>query len=276
MTTRWWVSPPRPDESLRSLVDRAAALYECSSGMLWDSLHQGDSRSCGDVDDPSCPALLRLANAVGLPAARLHVHRLPDAPWVMAPGARRSYCPECWNLDLAQERPYAIRRDWCRVLKTRCSTHGLPLSFAREAWASGKGRFKFPALRLSPEEQGILDLIEAFGIALEQSLFFGVPWPKGWRWTPHAARSLLISVSFNVNSVRDLPAIRNVAPEGNLSGLIYGPRQFQEPASKLAWDSFRSLANPAHRRAALWAVAWTFIPNLSLAYSPGWFQPLPA
>lgn len=271
---RWWVPPPAPDESLRSLLNRAAALYECPPAVLWDSLHDGDSRPSGDVDAPSCAALLRMAKAMGMRAAQLHSHRLADVPWLLAPRARRSYCPHCWNLDLQHDRPYTLRRGWSRVLRTRCPIHGLPLSLAEEAWASRSGRFRYPIVQFSPHEQGILDLIDEFGTALEKSLYFEAPWPKGWRSTPHRARALLISVTFNMNSVRDFPAIRNIEPGGNLSSLIHGPRHLQEPVSKLTWDAFRCVANPAFRRAALWATAWTLVPALPSEYSPGWFPTL--
>lgn len=273
-TTRWWVQPPRPDESLRSLLNRAAAVYECSPGMLWDSLNADDSRPWGDVDAPSCAALLRISNAVGVPVARLHLHRLPDAPWLMVSEERRSYCPKCWNLDLDQDYPCAIQRGWSRVLQTTCPIHRFPLYYAQETWASGTGRFKFEVPCFSPAEQGILELVQDFGTALERSLYFGEPWPKGWRSTPHAARLLLISLSFNANPRRDFPAISNIHPGGNLSSIIHGPRCLQEPVSRLTWDAFRSIGNPAIRRAALWATASMIVPDLPLAHLPGWF-PLP-
>ena len=271
---RWWVSPPRPDELLSSLLSRAAALYERPPAMLWSSLHEGDSRPWGDVDAPSCAALLRMANALGMRATALHSHRLVDAPWLMVPRARSSYCPQCWNLDLEHNRPHILRRGWSRVLRTKCQIHDQPLLLAQEAWASKSRRLKYPIVQLSANEQGILDLIDRFGTVLEQCLYFGAVWPDGWQSTPHHARSLLVSFTFNMNSVMDFPPIRNVDPGGNLSRLICGPRRFQEPISEPTWDAFRSVANPAFRRAAVWATAWTLIPDLPAAYAPGWFGDL--
>ena len=72
---RWWVSPPGPDESLRSLLGRVADLYESEPGELWSRLNAGDPQAAGEVDDPSCAALHRMAQALGVPGASLQAHR---------------------------------------------------------------------------------------------------------------------------------------------------------------------------------------------------------
>lgn len=270
--TRWWIPPPGSDESLRSVLSRAAALYECMPGQLWASLNQDDAQPCGDIDSPSCPALLRIAQALGARAVELLPHRLADEPWRLLPDVRQCFCPACWNEDLRAGRPRTLRRAWSHVLRIRCQTHGLPLCLAQGTWATSTSPYNYQIPKFTPEEQGVLDLIESFGTALEQSLFFGSPWPEGWRGTPQAVRSLLGALSFNQDSRRNFPPIRNVEASGGLSSVICYPRHMQEPLKGSPWEAFRAIANPGIRRAALWVAAWNVVPDLPAASSPGWVK----
>ena len=76
---RWWVSPPVPDESLRSLLGRVADLYESEPGELWSRLNAGDPQAAGEIDDPSCAALLRMGQALGVPGGDGQPGRLLEA-----------------------------------------------------------------------------------------------------------------------------------------------------------------------------------------------------
>ena len=40
----------------------------------------------------------------------------------------------------------------------------------------------------------------------------------------------------------------------------------------LLWEAFRSIADPAVRRAALWIGAWAFMPDLAPEMNPGWIK----
>jgi len=272
---RWWIRPPMPDESLRSVLSRAAAFYESTSIQLWASLNSEDPRPSGDVESPSCLALCRMAIAIGVPAAELLAHTQPDTPWLLAPHARNVFCPMCWDEDRARDDPCSIRRSWNRLFRTVCPQHRCPLRIAPEQWASFALSQSLPVPQLSGQEQRILDLIESFGQTLEQSLYFGEPWPDDWRGNPQLARQLLLATSFNVSDVRDFPLINYVQVSSNLAGLVRGSRHQCEPAPKLRWDSYREIADPALRRAGLWATAWTLLPNLPEELSPGWLK-LPA
>ena len=157
--------------------------------------------------------------------------------------------------------PCSIRRGWNRVLRTTCPDHGCPLRLAPEQWATSSLSHPFQPPAFTQQEQQILDLIEAFGEALERSLYFGDPWPSEWRGNPQTARQLLLAVSFNVNEVRDFPLTKYVQVSGNLKGFIRGPLHQQEPYKKLRWDAFRGVADPALRRAGLWATAWALMPE---------------
>lgn len=270
----WWIPAPGEDELLRSVLGRAAALFECSPHKLWASLNEEDNRPSKDIDSPSPAALLRLAHALGIPAMALAAHRLPEALWRLVPEARRCYCPACWNENLRAGRPRTLRRAWTHVLRTKCAMHGHPLILAPDTWATTTSRYEHPIASFSQDEQNVMDLIESFGTALEGSLYFGAPWPKDWHGTPQIARSLLGAVSFNLGTERDFPPIRNVDAHGALAAFICSTRHLQEPFRGDTWAAFRAIVNPGVRRAALWAVAWVLVPDLPSSLSPGWFKDL--
>lgn len=267
--TRWWIPPPGPDESLRSTLNRAAVFYKRAPERLWESLNQHDSRTNGSIDAPSCIALRRMASALGVSARYLSEHREIDTPWRVPAALGRSYCPLCWNRDIADGHPLRMFRSWNNLLCTRCPKHNFPLSYAPTDWATKDRPGGYPIPNLTARDWAILDLIETFGRALEQSLFFGAPWPEGWQDTPHAARAVLILVNWSQASIRDFAATNGVQPESDgLWALVRGIRYRQEPPTRLCWETFRSLTDPAHRRAALWLAAWEFIPGLPNELAP--------
>lgn len=270
-TQRWWIRAPVAGESLRSVLCRAAALYKCSPRNLWYELNDSDTRPAGDVDSPSCFALRRMAAALGIPASQLFAHRQQDTPWLLAPNARDVYCPICWNEDLARGDPNSIRCDWSRLLRTTCLLHNCPLRLAPENWFTSSLGSTLQMPQFSELEKRILYLVESFGQALERSLMSGDAWPSHWRGNPPLARQLLLTVSFNVNEIRDIPLSGYVMANGNLAEVIRGPRRLQEPARKLRWDVFRSISDPALRRAALWSAAWSLARDRPIELSPGWF-----
>ena len=71
---RWWIPPPAADETLRSVLERAAALYHWEPQMLWRALNGDNLESSGSIDQPSCHALVRLGQALGMPALGLRQH----------------------------------------------------------------------------------------------------------------------------------------------------------------------------------------------------------
>src|SRR5690606_7874054 len=107
---RWWIRPPMPDETLRSVINRAAALYECPPKRLWECLNWDDPQPYGEIDSPALRVLRRMAIAMGLPPSDLSAQRLPDAPWLLAPQADEVYCPLCWTDDRRRGDPLWFRR----------------------------------------------------------------------------------------------------------------------------------------------------------------------
>jgi|GEM_PF-4813681 len=148
---RWWIQPPMLDESLRSVLNRAAALYGRTSAQLWASLNSDDPRPTGDVESPSSAALRRMATAIGMPASELLAHRQPDTPWLLAPHARNVCCPMCWDEDRARGEPCSIRRGWNRLLRTTYPQHGCPLRIAPEQWARFTPSHPLPIPQLSED-----------------------------------------------------------------------------------------------------------------------------
>lgn len=269
-TVRWWVAPPGPDESLSSLLVRVADLYESESSELWSRLNANDPHPAGTVDDPSCAALHRLGQAVGMSGAALQGHRLHDTPRQLAPEARLAICPRCWAEDREEGRPLGDRRAWASVLRTLCPIHGTPLVIPRDRRQPDLTTALEAVNALTAEDKQILALIERFGATLEASLFDGVEWPSNWRGNACSARQSLAQVSFNPGASRAPPLIANVSPSPTLAGFIHGPRHYREPNQTNGWAAFRRLASPCERRAALWIAAWRAIPGLETHLSPGW------
>lgn len=270
VTPRWWVSPPGPDESLRSCLARAADLYEADPGELWVQLNTDDPLPIGTIDDPSCAALLRVGEALGVPGASLRPHRLPDSRSQLAPHARMAICPACWLDDDAAKRPRGYRRSWTHVLRTTCPIHHAPLIIPRDRFKPDLAVALAAQQALTDCDREILNMIENFGTALEASLFRGAPWPAAWRSNPHSVRERLCEVSFSLGASRGPPLIANLSPTPTLAGFVHGPRHYWELREADGWEGFRQLVDPCERRAALWIVAWHSIPGLDQTLSPGW------
>lgn len=265
---RWWIPPPAPDETLRSVLERAAALYHWEPGQLWQALNGEGATVAGTIDQPSCLALIRIGQALGMPAARLRQHRVPDVAWRLDPAARRAVCPICWELPTPQQEGLPELRSWTHVLRTHCPIHDTPLCLPVARHHAGTDSTKLAAL--TSDDLEVLSLIETFGTTLEQSLFFGASWPAPWRCGPIQARRLLVEVSSYNGEGAGHPLIANVAPSATLTSFIHGGRHLLQGGVAQDWEWFRSIADPAIRRAALWTAAWMTIPDLPQRLSPGW------
>lgn len=267
---RWWVSPPGPDESLRSLLARVADMYESEPGEVWSRLNAGDPQAAGEVDDPSCAALHRMGQALGVPGASLQAHRLHETPGLLAPAARTAMCPCCWVEDDAAGRPRSYRRAWAHVLRTVCPVHRVHLVIPRDRRQPDLAAAQAQQAALTPDDLQILALIDRLGATLESALCEGAPWPCDWQGSAVSARQALVQVSFNPGGVRGPPVIANVCPSPTLASVVHGPLHYRGPGEAADWEAFRRIADPCVRRAALWVVAWQVVPELPDIYSPGW------
>ncbi len=263
---RWWIPPPAPDETLRSVLERAAALYHWEPGQLWQALNGEGAAGAGTIDAPSSKGLVLLGRALGLPARQLREHLVDDAPWRLDPNARQAVCPICWE-QAASGDPQPELRGWTHVLRTWCPRHGAPLCLPVSRNHSGLDHRH--VTMLTDEDREILSLIDSFGATLERALFFGEPWPAHWQGCPQSARQRLLQVTFRRSDGTDSPLLANVAPGETLAPFVRCGRHVHAGGEN-TWEHFRGINDPAIRRAALWVVAWMSIPGLPASLSPGW------
>lgn len=264
---RWWIFPPAPEETLRSILARAAALYQWEPQMLWRELNEGADEADSDVDSPSCSALLRLARALGVSAARLRDHRVSNVPWRLEASARRAVCPVCWESGEGRPEAQIELRSWTHVLRTQCPMHGVPLCLP--AGRSHSGVRAHHVAALTTEDNAVLQLIERFGLVLERALFFGGPWPIEWRGSPKRVRQLLIDVTIP-DEAAGYALIAMVSPSSGLEAFVRNGRHLPFGTPRRDWERFRRIADPAIRRAALWIAGWMTIPDLPQSMAPGW------
>ena len=269
MGSRWWVPPPRPGETLSSLVGRAARLYCASPQELWRELSPADPDALGDMDHPSLHGLSRLGATLGVAPSALLRARLVDRPWRLAPPARAAVCPSCLAKGLAREVEVLYRADWARVLVPTCAVHREAL---RMPVPGMERRLNVPSLAdLGASDRKILALIEGFGRTLESALYFGGRWPTSWRGSPHQARTWMLRACLPCDGNAQIVPISQVNPPGALAAWVHGTAGHALPAVHgSAWERFRAIANPALRRAAVWAAAWMVIPKLPIRLQPGW------
>lgn len=267
-TTRWWVAPPGPDETLASLLARAATLYDCNGEALWNDLAVPGAPSLGPIDAPTTFGLCRLGDVIGLPPANLLRHRVPDAPWRLAPAARQAVCPECMAEDAAAGRTITFRAGWTRAFVPVCPHHKTPLCLPN---ARGSARAPVESPAPTDADHALVNLIHDFGTTLEQCLHFDASWPTGWKGTAIRARTLVLRACFPERVGASAPC-SSVMPSRGIAPWVHGPRHELLPATKNEWEAFRSVADPAVRRAAMWCAAWLTIPYLPDAWRPGWLN----
>ena len=268
---RWWVTPPRPGETLTSMAQRAATLYHVSPETLWQQLGAGSTTPMGPLDAPSTQGLRRLGQAIGLPPKALVPARLADVPWRLAPQARLAVCPHCADEEAAAGAPPIYRADWTRVLTPVCHRHGTCLRLMSACARSRPNEIgASDPDALSESSQTVLALINNFGKVLEGALYFGRPWPSHWRASPALARTWMLRAALPSGDEPEVVPSHNVASNGALAAWVRGPLRGLSPVHGDAWEAFRSITDPAQRRAALWISAWLTIPDLPENVSPGW------
>ena len=270
-STRWWVAPPQPGETLASLVARAASLYHCSAESLWLNLETGGP-ALGPMDAPTLHGLRRVGEAIGLAPKGLVKQRLYDDPWRLLPDARHAVCPVCVDQEAQEDSPPRYRADWTRVLVPTCSRHGAGLRLACGSIGRRATDLSGDPDDLSDTDRAVLALIQLFGETLERALYFGGSWPTSWRGNPSTARAWMLRACLHRGPDADAVPISNVRPQGALACWVHGPTHLMPPVRVGAWDAFRAIADPAHRRAALWAGAWLVVPGLDSELSPGWYD----
>lgn len=268
---RWWISGPEPDESLRSIVERAVALYGCRGDDYRPHLPRHATpygASASGLDALPIQDILAVARMIGVPASELFMHRLPDHPALLQEHERRVFCPLCWQSDRGADRPLVFRRAWADIFALSCTEHGVPLHWINSLDAANES---FLALRLTPSTNAgkeILELIHGFANTLKGSLYGSVTWPPGWRGSAFSARALLMRCASNLGCLPEHLPISNIWAEPDLREFIAVPGHRAEPLHESPWECMRAMGPPAWRRAAFWLVAWYVIPGMAMTLRP--------
>jgi hypothetical protein len=264
---RWWVEALGPDETFRSLVERADRFHgepPPDTPYAWQ-----DPSSHGNCDAPNSHELLRLARMLDVSATDLFKHRLEDGPHLIYPTERRAYCPQCIREDQAAGRPRAFRREWARFFVLSCSSHGITLHWAEPRLSALKDvDVEVPLRPEEPWQQELLQLIDLFALTLEKCLWRKAPWPTNWFGTAGSARAYLARNLCNlIGANRALPLI-HLWTENVPFPFMAVPKLSMPPLRGPAWERVRRIGRPAWRRAALWLTAWKVIPGLPALWNP--------
>lgn len=269
---RWWIPGPGPDESLRSIVERADQQYGGEREGLRQELAPSATPwhvTASGIDALTARELQHLARTIGVAPRTLFAHRLSDHPMLLLATERRAFCPACWHDDRRAGRPTTFRRAWAGVFCVSCPSHELPLQWAEPGQRKVAEQSMFAAhTPTSKRGRRVLALIEMFARAMEEGLRGRASWPSGWRGNAIAARALLMRSVVNLGCLLEHPPFVNVAPLPDLADWIATPRRRIDPLQFSSWDAVRALGPPAWRRAAFWMTACYVIPNLPLDEQP--------
>lgn len=261
---------PQPEETLRSVLERAGQLLDLPAEELWHQLNEEATEPPGDVDDPSCAALGRLAHALGCTPCEVARHRLPDHAMLLMPEARRSKCPLCVTETEAGACHSIARQAWSSVLATHCDVHGTPLVMSHPLIETPMRQYGAAMNTLSVDDVAILELIGRFARELGGACVEGSSWPYAPTCSVADVKTLLVEM-VTVTGKRSLPAsVASVTAPTSLRPFVHGPLHWCNPVRRRDWEHFRQIADPSIRRAALWAVAWLVVPGLDRRFFPGW------
>lgn len=134
---RFHITPPRPDESLSSVLDRACGLFNiCRAGVIRQMIHVN---SC-DFDAPPQKVCEALASATQTSYEAMQRLSVPaERAWMLVKRADRdAYCPLCADEDIASGMVPYFRLDWSRLWVTHCHIHGTPLMQWRDMSSTGQ------------------------------------------------------------------------------------------------------------------------------------------
>lgn len=271
---RWPVSTLGKDETLQSLTERAARFYDCGPERLWAATNNDDA-SVGLPDDPTAPALARVAHAVGMRPVDLLPSRIPDRSGWLTSMARHAYCPYCWKDDLQAGRPCGYRVQWARVLTVACPEHCTPLLYWRLHRDDDDAEFVdqelsvcIMALESLAEDRTYvetLDTLYRFAADLDGALFHGKPRPKQWGAAVPQIRRLMEQVLVD-EELRGAPWSMTIPQRWR--GIVHLGRHAVVPPGDSTWEPLRHAHDPGIRRAALWLSAARFDPAFPEAMRP--------
>lgn len=296
--TRLIVAPPAKDESLSSVVDRAAAQYGIGTdGALGALLRDwAEYQIPFDRDDLPDEMIGALAEAIGITSESLADIGITDEANILAPGARLAYCPLCFEKDLALNRIPYFRKAWSSIFAVTCKEEGAPLF----AWPMvsayrtralplpgdlrGNRRFSEDveirsALRIAqgiaandvPADGRVLADVASLAKAMRLSLCGDGTWPAGWHGTVWDAKALLEILTVNRSKLCGRTPLDSLVPSVATAGLFRAYREMQAPLGRRRpWAQIKGIIDPAVRRSAFWVIARTINPRAYKAVGLAW------
>lgn len=275
---RLMIPRPQQDETISSIVDRACSFYHAPRHLLLSELAPSVPwQSFEDLDsDPPRELMERLSVALDVPTSSLQALILTRPTWRLAPKARLAFCPKCWDEDVSQGIDTYFRNDWAWCFVTVCKEHGVPLErwkhiskrvgqryLYREQMSevlSNPSGVKRPYTQRqgavdwgSSEVKAIMTFVKCHEAALRKRIgFCPTSTDNRLRWL----YCLVIGDWYRGRFGAPLEARRPPLHYGSV--LSYHPRYRREcydESTAGAWEHFRSIADPDHRRTANWLVA---------------------
>lgn len=293
---RLLIVPPEPDETITSVLDRAATLYGTTRGELvwelkrnWGSLEQDKLWTNADLDvDPPRSLIRALARALECSDDLIGDLRLASSKWLLDPASRRAYCEKCFDEDIARTGSVYLRHDWAFSFVTHCRRHKVPLSslsytFRRGVYAERelpimqrlKRKQPYNPVRFASNNSSLV----LYGASDESVLAFEEIWKRLCRFesrllkscfsSPHRFdqetapyRDLVKVFSGNWDDLRCTPVMFYLFPvEAFIAPLAFHiPRTLEGPDHDVndVWDTFLRKGDPMWRRGATWLLTQCF------------------
>lgn len=268
---------PQPDETISSIVDRACSFYHAKRRHLLQELMQSWTKMDEFDLDTAPPGVLleNLAQALHMPTASLERLVLKRSDWRLVPKARVAYCPRCWADDALAGRDSYFRAEWSWCFATSCHIHNVPLE--RWSYLSVHGQRQLFRGQMADVQGDPMGLTRSWATKVRSIDWTNVETRAVWalvRQHEDRMRRLLVQESrFSDKRLRWLYCLvvgdwhrrRQGAPmdarrppkrAGRL--LAFHPqygRHCQHESTVGAWDHFRAIPDPGHRRTANWLVA---------------------
>lgn len=266
---RWLVSTPCADESLRSVLGRAADLYGQEPDILWTGLLGAAQLPPCAIDDPSTEAIDALAYVLAVQPGRLNRLRLPAGQRSLDHGRRHPFCPRCWRADDAAGRPRHFRRAWAKALSLRCELHGTPLV----AWHASRHQFAprssddislhellVDGVEKQPEVRDALAYIHDFADRVARCGDDESMWPSDWNGTLGEALRDLVQVMTPDGPVES-SWLSQTYTSAALRPFIHPGPSVPEAGGSEGWERFCRTTDPATRRMALWLIGSWVVPS---------------
>lgn len=263
------IDGPQPDETISSVLARAAMFWDVERWVLLESL----GVTTTDWDHPSEPALQGLAEAIGVRASVLQALTVASDQGILPVDRRIAYCPSCWAEDVAQGRAPYCRRAWASCAAIACPVHATPL-YAWDVDVRGERR-PLPALEAARQRSetwhadlahaqtpGLhrdLQPLAAFAQTAQAALDGDIPWPAGWRGDRPTGLALVRLLTTNPAPFPDRLVLDRLLPVAGDSRRFAGHRRASASVSSDTGTAWLAFGDPAIRRTAWWLLARTLV-----------------